>query len=287
MRAFLTHLGRSKVLSLAIAGAVVVALAVTAVGYRMMTEKVTLTVDGHPQTVHTFARTVGDVLADKGIHLGAHDLVIPSVDSEVVSGSEITVRFGRPVKVDVDGRERTYWTTATTVASALGQIGLNYPDAALSASRSSSIGREGMALQIAKPKRFVVKIGNHAAHTRKIAAFTSHDLLDRLHVKYDGNDKVRPGAGHLLKAGDHVVLTRVATHRRSVKGETMPYRTIRREDSSMTQGTSETVRNGQTGVRDVTYRVVEHNGHVFKRVVLRQHVYASPVPAIVKAIAAT
>jgi uncharacterized protein YabE (DUF348 family) len=243
---------------------------------------VTLTVDGKSQTVRTFGHTVGDVLDDKGIHLGSHDVVLPSATSPLVDGSEITVRYGRELRLAVDGQQHTYWTTATTVSSALGQLGMRYPNAALSTSRSASIDREGMALRIATPKRITVKVGTGKPHKRVVAAFDGKDALDRLGVRYDANDKITPKAGHLLRKGDKVVLTKVGVAKRSVKGETMPFPTIRREDSSMTQGTTETIRSGRTGVRDVTYRVIRHNGKVVKRIVLTQHVYEQPRAAIVK-----
>jgi uncharacterized protein YabE (DUF348 family) len=280
VRGILTRLPR-KHLTAGLAGVVVLAVATTTVGYRMMTDQVTLTVDGKSEKVRTFAHTVGDVLDDKGIHLGAHDAVLPSADSPLVDGSEITVRYGRQLRVAVDGHPRTYWTTATTVSSALGELGMRYPNAALSTSRSATIDREGMALQIATPKPIRVKIGKGRAHRRVVAAFDGRDALRRLGVTYDANDKVTPRAGHLLRKGDKVVLTRVGVSTRSVKGESIAFKTIRHEDSSMAQGTTRTERPGRAGVRDVTYRVIRHNGTVFKRIVLSQHVYTTPRPAIV------
>jgi uncharacterized protein YabE (DUF348 family) len=282
VRGILTRLPRSRTLTLGLAALVALALATTTVGYRMMTNKVTLSVDGTSHHVRTFGDTVGDVLDEEGIHLGAHDVVLPSADSSLVDGSQITVRYGRQLRLAVDGKKHTYWTTATTVSTALGQLGMRYPNAAMSTSRSASIDREGMALRIATPKRILVKIGKHHAHRRTVAAFDGKGVLDRLGVRYDANDKITPKAGHLLRKGDRVVLTRVGVHRRSVKDETMPFTTIRREDSSMAQGSTQTVRAGRTGLRDVTYKVIRHNGKVFKRVVLRQHVHTRPVPAIVK-----
>ncbi|WP_310964693.1 transglycosylase family protein [Nocardioides terrisoli] len=294
MRTSLTHLAQktaqkvrrsrlaSKPLSLALAGLIVVALAVTTVGYRSMTDQVTLSVDGHPQSVRTFADTVGGVLKDKGIHIGAHDTVVPSLDSDVVDGSQISVRYGRQLHLTVDGKQKTVWTTASTVNGALDQLGDAYAGAALSVSRSASIDREGMALKIATPHRIWVKVAGGHLKAHRVAAFDARGVLDQLHVRYNGNDRITPGPQHVIKAGDHVVLTRIAVRTKSVKDEVMPFSTIRHDDSSMTQGTTKTVRAGQTGRRDVTYKVTFHNGHVFKRKVLRQHVFSQPVAAIVK-----
>ena len=49
----------------------------------------------------------------------------------------------------------------------------------------------------------------------------------------------------------------------------------------MTKGETSTVREGRSGVRDVTYRVVTHNGDVFKKRVLKAKVLRAPVSRIV------
>ena len=286
MRETLTHLatrlGRSKTITIALATVVTAALAATTVGYQAMRHDVRLVVDGRTTAVDTFAGTVGEVLDQRGISVGSHDVVVPSADSEVVDGSEITVRYGRQLELTVDGEKQQYWTTARTVAVALDQIGVNYPNAALSTSRSASIDREGMALAIATPKRITVKIGDRPARKRTIAAFSARDVLARMGVSYDKDDRVSPKRGTLIDDGARVVLTRVSVDRKRVEREPVAFRTIERENASMTEGTTDTVRQGRSGVRDVTYRIVRHNGDVVRRDVLRQRVLRQPVPAIVE-----
>lgn len=283
MRATITRLGRKKSISLILASAVITALVATVVGYQTLSTKIRLSVDGKPaQAVHTFGNTVADVLSQEGVHLGTHDIVIPSADSPIVSDGEITVRYGRQLDVNVNGHHHAYWTTATTVNTALLQIGNGYPDAALSTSRSSAISREGMALKIATPKRLRVQIGGHAVKVRKIAAFNSRDVLDRLHVQFDSNDVVKPSPAKLLHNGSLVRLVRVSVSTQHLAHEATTAATIRRDDSSMAQGTTKTIRAAQSGDRAVTYRVIRHNGHIFKKIVLNQTVYSAPVPAILQ-----
>ena len=43
--------------------------------------------------------------------------------------------------------------------------------------------------------------------------------------------------------------------------------------------TAQVVKAGKAGSRDVTYRIVRHNGSVFSRVVLHQTLLTAPVPA--------
>ena len=83
----------------------------------------TLSLDGEEQEVTAMGDTVADVLESEGIEVGDHDIVAPSPDEAVDDGSRISVRFGRPLELSVDGEEQTYWVTSTDVASALGEIG--------------------------------------------------------------------------------------------------------------------------------------------------------------------
>jgi uncharacterized protein YabE (DUF348 family) len=263
-------------------GTIALALAVTTIGYFAATKEVTLSVDGKSHTVRTFGDDVRGVLAGEGIELQSRDVVAPSPESAVDDGTRITVRFSRPLELSVDGVERTYWTTATEVDTALDQLGMRFAGAELSASRSATIDREGMALRITTPKTVKVKLGR--AKTRKVvlAAADVRDLLDELGASYDDNDIVKPGLDKALSDGDRVVLTKVRVKKLHLAREKMKQRVIEREDSTMFEGERETVRAGRSGVRDVTYRVVFRNGREFRRVVLRQQVLNAPVATIVK-----
>ena len=75
-------------------------------------------------------------------------------------GQTIVVRYGRKLTVTVDGKEREYWTTASTVGEALQQLGIRNGDGAiLSASRSQTIGRKGLDLRVSTPKQVKLLVG--------------------------------------------------------------------------------------------------------------------------------
>ena len=280
-RTGLAHLIGSRTWTFGLVGTVALVLAATTVGYSAVTDEVTLSVDGKTRTVRTFGHDVRSVLDGEGIELRDRDLVVPSLDSSVQDGTRITVRYSRPLEVSVDGVEHTYWTTATQVDSALDQLGIRFAGAELSASRSASIDREGMALRITTPKSVVVKLGRAKPRTVVLAAADVRELLDELGASYDDDDKVKPGLDTLVADGDRIVLTKVRVKRVHRAHEKMAPRVVEREDSTMYAGERETVREGTPGVRDVVYRVVLHNGHAVRRVVLRQHVLEEPVPTIV------
>ena len=197
MRASNTHpilarLIHNKLLLGTLVGAIVVALGGTAAAYMAFSRTVTVSIDGKATQVRTFGDNVGDVLASKGITPGEHDSVVPSVDTPVNDGSRIAVRLGRPLALSIDGNKEKLWTTATTVAGALDQLGVRVGNAALSVSRGSNIDRSGLALDVVTPKSVTLKVANDKVERHNIPAATVGELLQKVHAGVDRNDVVRP-----------------------------------------------------------------------------------------------
>jgi uncharacterized protein YabE (DUF348 family) len=267
----------------ALVGAAAVATAAvigTTAGYAAMGKDVTLNVDGRIEHVSANGDTVGDVLADQGISLRSHDEVAPAVDQPVNDGTTIAVRYGKPLELVVDGDTTTYWVTATDVRGALQQIDRSFDRAHLSVSRGADITRGGLRISVATPKRLTFVIGGRKAVHHTVPAYTVAQALKALDVKLGKHDLVRPGLHHQLTAGDKVVLDRIRFVRKHVDGETVPFTTVSRDDSSMAQGASTVVRPGHDGLRNVTYRIMFRNGHLVARKVLSQEVLRDPIAEI-------
>ena len=116
--------------------------------------------------------SVAEVLEDQDIAVGDHDVVQPSLDTEVSDGARIAVLFGRPLDVNLDGEQTRHWVTARDVTTALSQIGLRVGGANLSVSRGADITRNGMSLTIATPKKLTLAIAGEKPVKRTVAALT-------------------------------------------------------------------------------------------------------------------
>jgi len=278
----LTRISNSKTWQVGLVATVAVAVVATTAGYSAATTEVKLSVDVSTRTVRTFGDNVGDVLAGQHIHLHKRDVVVPSLDSSVSDGSQISVRYSRPLAVSVDGVKKTYWTTATQVSTALDQLGLRFGDAALSTSRSATIDRQGMALVVSTPKTIRVKIADAHVLKMKVAVPNARSLFKKMDVAFDSDDIVKPGLDTLLKPGMRVELIRVKSVKKHVARERVAAPVTEQRDSTMYVGERKTVKQGTAGVRDVTYRVVLHNGDVFKKTVLAQHLITAPTSSVVK-----
>lgn len=266
----------------ALAAVVVLAVAGSTWGYSALSKTVTLSIDGKDHQVTAFGGTVGDVLESEGIEVSARDVVAPSVDERIDDGSKISVQFARPFELNVDGAARTYWVTATTVSGALAEVGRRYADAELSVSRGGAIDRGGMSLAVVTPKTLKVKLGKHDMVKRTVTALTVEDALEELGVKLGKHDETKPAPEHALEDGDTLVFTNVRVVRKHVDGEVVDFDTVEQQDASMYEGETDVVREGETGLRDVTYRIVYRNGKITVRTVVSQDVLRKPVDEIVK-----
>ena len=272
---------RRKRLSLLLS-TLTLALVATSVGWAAMGDEMTLSIDGKTTQIRSAGDTVGDVLEDEGIELGEHDVVVPALDTPVRSGSRIAVRYGRPLEVNVDGKKSSHWVTASSVAGAVQQIGLRVGDARLSTSRSAPISRDGLSLTVVTPKNLTLTLLGRKPVKRTITAMTVGQALAMSGVKVDADDIVRPARGRLVRDGDKISFDRVKVFNKRVEDEAIPFRTITRPDSSMTEGDEEVDRAGRAGSRDVLYRVRLVNGKLVGRKVLRVGDVTAPVAAIVR-----
>ena len=286
MRSRLAQLSRSRLNSSAVlatlVGVVVAAVAGTTVGYAALSKDVTLTLDGKTRQVSAIGDTVADVLAAEGVEVTDKDLVAPSVDETVTDGSAIAVQFGRPLELAVDGDSKTYWVNSTSVASALGEIGRRFDGADLSVSRSSSIGRSGLTLEVVTPKVVHLKLGAKDLRKRTLTALTVADVLESMGFEVDKHDKVTPSLTTEIADGDKVVVKDIRLATKRVAREVVDAPVIEREDDGMFEGEEEVVQSGKDGVRKVTYRLRFVNGELVARKVVEADVRVKAVPTIVK-----
>ncbi len=142
----------SRTVRLVAGGTCLAAVVGGTVAFTALDKDVVIDADGQRTQASAFGGTVGDVLADKGITVGEHDIVAPAANTQLQDGQTIVVRYGRELTLTVDGQTKTYWTTAQTVDAALADLDVRADGAKLSASRSEPLGRQGLSLDVTTPK---------------------------------------------------------------------------------------------------------------------------------------
>ncbi|MFF4039469.1 ubiquitin-like domain-containing protein [Streptomyces sp. NPDC001816] len=217
-----------------------------------------LSVDGEPRTLHTFADDVPELLAEEGVRVGAHDMVAPAPGAALASGDEVAVRYGRPVRLTLDGERREVWTTGHTVDEALRELGVRAEGAYLSASRSRSIGRAGLALDV-RTERAVTIMADGRTRTIRTNAATVGEAVEEAGVTLHGQDTTSVPADSFPRDGQTVTVLRV-TGVKEVREEQIPFAVERTEDPSLFKGTEVVEQPGQPGLRRDTYLLRTVNG---------------------------
>ena len=256
-------------------GAAVAILAGTGVGVQAAEKAVSLNVDGHVSKVSTYGGTVADALSKANITVGSHDVVVPALDTQVADGQNVSVRYGRLVTVNLDGKATSVWTTATTVDGALTELGVREAGVQLSVDRSLTLGREGLSFTAVSPKQISVTVDGKATKSTSTDA-TVADVLATMGVKFDSNDIVKPALTTAVTEGAAIKVSRVKiTSDKTYVA--VDNKTITTKDSSMAKGTTKVTVAGSDGKRTITWRVTTVDGKVTQRTKVASAITTQPV----------
>ena len=219
---------------------------------------VVLSVDGQQTHVRTFASTVGQALAANKIEIGEHDTVAPSLSARISDGSQISVRYGRPVTVTIDGQPTTIWTTATTVDEALGLFGVS-ADVKLSTSRSTTISRDGLTVDVSSAHHVTVTADGR---TSSVTAYgTVADALSAAGISLGATDELTPSASAPITEGVAITVVRVEV-RTVTKTVAVPYPTTSTQDATLAKGTTTVKTKGVNGEATETWTQTLRDGQL-------------------------
>ncbi len=247
--------------------------------FAVLHKTVTVDVDGQSVEVEAFGRTVEDMLASADIEVGDRDLVAPALDQPISRSGQIVVRHGRELAVEVDGSERSVWTTALTVGEAVDGLGLRDDDVRLSASRSAALTR-GDTLRVSTLKTIHLVVDGQVIDGVSSAA-TVRDALRDIGLVLQEGDKVSVSLDATAVDGLVVLVTRASTSGETVT-EAMPFESQEVEDPKLVKGNTVIATKGRAGVRTTTYELQVVGGVVVGRTPIASVVTVPPVAQVTK-----
>lgn len=273
----------------------VVLLATGAVAYGSARKTVELDVDGQITTVTTFAGSVDGLLEEQGVDVGDRDQVVPDVDAALRGGSDVVVRYGREVPVQVDGSQSSVWLTALDAEEALTTLASRGSDVRLVASRSGERASLPIRLDADGPVNVVVdgetqvapdgSVGIDAILEQQGVALGD---LDRVHVaKTDELAAPAEAAGSEAGSGDEADEAEVSLVVQRVKVEEVPttapvpFETVTEEDPERFEDLDQVVKQeGVEGVHTTVHRVTTVDGAEESRELVSDGVTTPPVAKI-------
>lgn len=270
---------RRKFATLALYGVTMAVLIGATSAFVFLDKTVTLTVDGQTRTMNSFAGTVQDALQRADVEVGPKDIVAPDLGAKLGERSRIVVRHARPLRVTVDGETREAWVTALTVDEALEQLRIDARNAALSASRSDRLPRDGFHLKITTPRKVTVVIDQVRVET-VTAASTVRELLSEIGIKPGKLDRVNVGLDERPRSGQKIKIVQVLSEPEVEKVE-IPYETKREASEDLAFGETTVVQEGKPGVKEVVTAMVKRDGENV-RDVIAETVKRKPIKEIVE-----
>lgn len=268
-----------KVIPLAVAGGVLLASGGVFGTAQAFAKDVEVSQDGVPEKIRTWDGTVGDVLEDRGIVLGEHDVVAPSPTEKLADGQHISVRYGREVDLTIDGEHDSFWTTARTLDEVLSERSIR-DESRMSTSRNAAIGREGLSVDIETAKKVVLVVAKEKPRELVTPAETVGDALAEAGVALTPDDRVEPSVETPL-VEDLTVTVQKNENRETTRAVDLPFKTIRKDTPSLAAGAQKVERDGATGKAVETWVERVENGETVRNEKRSTKVEKEPVDKIV------
>ena len=246
-------------------------------------KSVTVDVDGQQRTIHSFGDTVGEVLEDAGLSVGAHDSLSPSPQAEVGDGGVIKLERGRQLKMVVDGSERTSWVRATNLGDALAQLGMAdmaKPGTWMSMDQSGQLPLEGATVEIKTLKHLTLFDGANAPKQVNTTAVTTKEFLTEYKLTLGKEDAVEGGLDVKLTDGAEVHISRTGVSMVQQK-EAIDPPEQKVDDPDLEKGQTKVVDPGTPGEKMVTYKVTQKNGKEVNRESVDEKVITEAKPKII------
>ena len=250
---------RTGPLGRVVQGVVLAALVGGAITYVAYDKSITLSIDGQTQTVHTFAGTVGAVLTADGVDTGSKDIVSPAPAASAASGQTITVRYGRPLDLSVNGVSRKTWVHFATVSGALQELGVRTSGAKTSDPLNAAIPRSGMNGLVVYTMRHVTFLVDGKSVPIDTTAATITAAMSQAGVVLHNQDAPSVAADSVPTDGETVSINRI-TGTTETKQVAIPFKTTQVQDASAYTGTSTVKTQGVEGEETVTYALLIVNG---------------------------
>jgi resuscitation-promoting factor RpfB len=265
----------------AVQGLVLASLLGGVTAYVAFEKTVTISVDGSVQQIHSFSSTVGAALASANVSTGSHDLVSPATTAALADNSTITVKYGRPVSVTVNGKPEHAWVHSLTVGAAMQELGIRAQGARFTAvNPNTPLGRSGADFTVFTMRHVTFLVDGKTDQLDTTDA-TIQAAMSDAGISLHNQDTASAPLGSMPTDGETVSIMRI-TGTTEVKQVSIPYTTTKENDPTTYTGTTSVVTPGQDGVEQVTYALQIINGVKQKPKQISQTVIKQPVNEVDK-----
>lgn len=236
---------------------------------------VELNVDGKTITAGTFSDTVSDVLKEQGVELKAHDSVSPAKTTKLSSGLKIQVNSAKEVAVNVDGKDKEVWTTASSANEIANEFSKDNKAVTVAA---RSPFRDGTKSEVVDKSATINVVHDGVVDTVEAKNNEkAEDILKKIGVEPSPIDKVKLSNENNQTT---IIVQRVErTYENKV--EEIPFEVTIEKDPELAAGERKVTQEGKNGEKEISTYYEKIDGNVVHQGNVNEKVNAEPVNEVV------
>ncbi|MDM5331777.1 ubiquitin-like domain-containing protein [Ureibacillus composti] len=247
--------------------------------YQGTKTSVVVNADGKEQQISTHAKTVGDLLEDKGIIVTKYDKVTPSLNTEIVDGLTIDWEQAKDITISVDGKESNVWTTESKVKDILEEANIDVTEHDQVSHALDAEVKSTDKIEVQKAFQLTLVDGNAKKQVWSTST-TVANFLKQQGIQLNEFDRVENKSDTLIKPNDQIKVVRVEKVTDVVE-EPVDFAVETRSDSSLLKGKEKVVSEGEKGTVSRTYEIIKKNGKVVDKVLKSEEVVKEPKTKVV------
>ena len=139
---------------------------------------------------------------------------------------------------------------------------------------------EGMQIEIYRARSLSVDIGGNRQSIELAAGSTVKDALAKAGYTAKAEDEITPSLDTEIEEGMNIVCVQVESQI-VTKTESVAFKTVRKNSSSLYKGTTKVSQQGKNGVRTIQERVIYKNGEEASRSVISNEITTAPQNKII------
>ncbi|NTU28199.1 DUF348 domain-containing protein [Bacillus tequilensis] len=265
---FSVKLSKSKVIL--VAACLLLAGSGTAYAAHELTKQsVSVSINGEKKHIRTHAKTVGDLLETIDIKTRDEDKVTPAKQTEITADMNVVYKAAKPVKLTINGEEKTLWSTAKTVGALLDEQDVDVKEHdQIDPAIDTDISKD---MKINIEPAFQVTV-NDGGKPKKIwtTSTTVADFLKQQKMNIKDEDKIKPALdAKLTKGKADITITRIEKVTDVVE-EKIAFDVKKQEDASLEKGEEKVVQKGKEGKLKKHFEVVKENGKEVSRELVKE-----------------
>ncbi|MCY9188855.1 G5 and 3D domain-containing protein [Bacillus mojavensis] len=265
---FSVKLSKSKVIL--VAACLLLAGGGTAYAAHELTKQsVSVSINGKKKNIRTHAKTVGDLLEALDIKTRVEDKITPAKQTQITADMNVVYEAAKPVKLTLNGKEKTLWSTAKTVGALLDEQDVDVKEHdQIDPAIDTEVSKD---MKINIEPAFQVTV-NDAGKEKKIwtTSTTVADFLKQQKMNIKDEDKIKPALDEKLTKGKaDITITRIEKVTDVVE-EKIAFDVKKQEDASLEKGQEKVVQKGKEGKLKKHYEVVKENGEEVSRELVKE-----------------